>query len=399
MLNMKEDHIDGGHKLAAENARYRDELAQLQHRIEQQQAWLGQLSHQLRSPLTTILGYAELMKHAEAFDSAQLDCILSAAGSLAAIIHDLPLQKAGEPLLAPFNMATLVPQLQSAFAYDAQSKGLDYQVQWDRSIPESLYGDSPRLRHILLILTHNALRFTEEGAVVVRFTLQSLSDQEATIAIDVTDTGQGIAAARQATLFTPPAPTPRRFGRAGNNLALAAEMVRSLGGELAVASREGEGSRFHFALPLRVHHPHVQPIEQAARHSPSLWQHMRLLLVDDDAMARELLEHMAKRLGIGTVDTAENGAAALALVERQHYDLVLMDCQMPAMDGFTATRSLRQHMHRSLPVIGITADVLQADTAKCYAAGMDDYYTKPLSLARLEQIFHKWLEPSPASSA
>lgn len=384
-------------RLVAEHHRYKDAATRLEDELAQTRALLGQLGQQLRTPLTAIIGYGDML-YAAAQDTTtreQLAALLAAADSAASVLRDIPVSSAvsgAHPY--PCNPATLAKELRGFFAYDAAHKPLDFTVDWGSSIPEGLYCDLPRLRHILLLLVQHAFKTTERGHICVSAKLHRISDHEAQVQFAVEDSGIGYTTERQKQLFSP---APQRgFGRAESVLPAAAAAIQVMGGQLLVESAYGEGSRFSFLLALPIHYG--AEIMQEERNTPlplrpDSWQKARVLVVDDNAMNCALLARMAENLGIGQVDTAENGEDAAEQTLAYAYDLILMDCQMPRMDGFTAARLLRHRPHTAdVPIIGITADVLQSDTAKCYAAGMDDYYHKPLSLAQLERILHKWLD-------
>lgn len=385
-------------KLAAENAHYKEALQRMQNRLQQQQNLLGQISHQLRTPLSAILGYGDMLSEqlSAGEGAAKLNALLAAANTLAAVLNDMPqtAYRESEPQAAPCNPAALMAQIEGFFSYEAQHKNLDFSCHWDAAIPASLYADITMLRQVLLILVHNALKFTESGAVSLRVSLQQISDYEAQLAFRVEDSGRGIAEEKLPRLFNPqkPAQSPR-FGRAGNSLPLAATLLRAMGAQLEVASTLGKGSCFSFLLALSIHHPReITDTADTGTMPVARWQQKRILVVDDHPMNRSLLATMVQQLGIGAVDSAADGEEALSLLHSQPYDMVLMDCHMPHMDGFVTTRRMRQASATSaIPVIGITADVMTSDAAKCYAAGMDDYYHKPVSRAALEHILHKWL--------
>ena len=264
-------------------------------------------------------------------------------------------------------------------------------------------GDAGRIRQILSILILNAIKFTEHGHITATISAAETTPQHVTLQFRVQDSGIGITPEKLASLFAPPAApemdAPRRFGRAtGKSLYLAQTIARRLGSALHITSQPNVGSDASFLLTLPVAAPIAQELPATAEHD-SLWQQARVLVVEDHPMNRAMLEKMLQLLGVGHVLTASNGKEALAALAQQSHDLIFMDCQMPVMDGFEATLAIKHSpMHHHTPVVGITADTIRSDIAKCFAAGMDDYCTKPLHVQRLRQLLHRWLKVNAAAA-
>lgn len=388
---------------SAQLARLHLQLDALRAELEQRNAYLGQLSHQLRTPLMAIMGYGSLISPADSQSHAQLSQMLHAAETVLSVLRDVPSAPIHptSPSLQPCTPSQLMSELKGCFSFEAERKNLRFHMQWDDEIPAMLWCDLPRLRQVLMVLVHNAIKFTESGGVTVYVSLQQANAAQVTLEYVVEDSGIGMSEAKLASLFNPPPHSAApRFGRAGKSLLHAHDWVQSMGSTLHAASQPGEGSRFHFLLTL----PRYQGAEAAGSSANAplsadngIWAQARVLVVDDHAMNRELLQSMLLRLGVGHADIAADGEEALRHAQAVAYDLIIMDCQMPVMDGFEATRRLRDSVTGSAtPVIGITADVMRADIAKCFAAGMDDYRHKPLDLAELEQLLHRWLSPQQA---
>lgn len=210
-----------------------------------------------------------------------------------------------------------------------------------------------------------------------------------------------MTAEKLASLFAPPAApsadAPRRFGRAtGKSLHLAQTIAKRMGSVLHITSKPNIGSDANFLLTLPVAAPVAQELPTEPEHD-ALWQHAHVLVVEDHPMNRAMLEKMLQLLRVGHVTTTGNGKEALNALAQQPYDLIFMDCQMPVMDGFNATLAIKHSpAHHHTPVIGVTADTIRSDIAKCFAAGMDDYCAKPLHVQRLRQLLHHWLKVNAA---
>lgn len=369
------------------------ETAELREALAQRDAYIAHMGQQLRNPLMAVLGYGSLLQPHDAEQKSHLSGLLHAAESILAMVSDLPSGMVGSttPHLRPASMASLAGELHGCFGFDATRKGLNLKLHVDEAIPESLLCDLPALRECLMALLHNAIRFTERGEAVLNITQQEADSHSALLCFAVQDTGVGIAASRMDSLLTAPPTNTRHFGRAGNSLPRIAALVQRMGGNLHHESTHGQGSRFWFLLRLPVYHSQVSPSERMSPlHKP--FSAAQVLVVDDQAMNRELLSVLLRQLGISHIDTAADGEEAVAKAQAQPPHLVLMDCQMPRMDGFAAATALKHHPRTAhIPIIGITADVMRADTARCFAAGMDDYRQKPLTLPVLDALLHRWL--------
>ncbi|MCH2548338.1 MAG: response regulator [Alphaproteobacteria bacterium] len=359
--------------------------------------YLGHLSHQLRTPLMAIMGYGAMLNPNNKNSFGYLDNLLHAAQTMHTVLSDMPsFNVATTPIqLRPANPVGLMAELKGAFMYEAQEKDITLRLHADAMIPALLYCDVTHLRQVLFILTQNAIKFTQSGSVSVAMNLQEVANGTASIDFVIEDSGVGIAADRLGSLFTPKQAEQKQFGRAGKNLYKAAQLISAMHSTIQCDSVANKGSRFHFLLQLPVYTQQnsdtsISPSTTTFQHD---WSQKNLLVVDDHAMNRELLTTMLQKMGVKNIDCAANGVEAIERTKKCNYDLIIMDCQMPHMNGFTATRQIRQFADSTnLPIIGITADVVRADTAKCLACGMNDYYQKPLNTSDLEQLMHKWLQ-------
>lgn len=381
--------------IAAENIALKEALMKAENIAAHTQQINALMAQQIRQPLCAVIGYSELLREATSAERhGLLEKLHEAADAMMQVLADapaplaLPAPKAQEK---PCALASLAAQMQGFFAHDAQRKGLSLITECDDAVPEQVYGDSTLLRQVLSTLLHHAIRCTAQGTVILDIKLLRISDHQADIRFLVADSAGGLCEEKLHAALNEKPTHPKRFGRAGAELRHMATAVQAMGGTLGASSREESGSCLEFTLSLAMHYPVEQPAQAELPHKGQ-WQDKHILIAEDDPMQREIVRNMALRLGVGTVDTAAEGQSMLEHARNRHYDLIITDCQMPEMDGFAATRALRQHIGSStLPVVGVTADVMKSDTVKCYAAGMDDYYHKPLTLGTLERILHRWL--------
>jgi CheY-like chemotaxis protein len=296
----------------------------------------------------------------------------------------------------------LVEEVVSIMAPAAHSKGLTVRTELSSSLPHSVAGDPLRLRQILLNFVGNAIKFTARGEVVIRaMRLKKGEGQSAWLRFEVQDTGVGIPPEKQAGIFDAftqaDSSVTRQYGGTGLGLAICKRLVELMGGQIGVYSQPGQGSCFWFEVPLPVIQENA-PEETTAQPSGStLNSHeldgVRVLLVEDNPVNQKVAIRMLQKLGC-VVELAENGQQALEKLERASYDIVLMDMQMPVMDGLTATRLLRQREQQTghhQVVIALTANAMQTDRELCLDAGMDDYLSKPLTLDALQVMLLRWV--------
>lgn len=369
--------------------------------------FIASVSHELRTPIHGILGLSELLSTAEVDrDAAALArAIGRATASLQVVLDDLldfAKIEAGRLELALESVALreLVEEVATLYRTQAESKGLTLRVEVEDRVPDRLQSDGFRLRQVLSNLVTNAVKFTRRGEVVVRLSLDggpgSATD---TLCLEVADDGIGIAPAVLDRIFEPfsqaYATTAREFGGTGLGLVIARRITELLGGRLTVRSEEGVGSTFRVYLPIgEAPGSPVSPLASTVAPSGAVPPGARVLVVDDNPVNQLLIRHQLERLGLEP-EVVGSGREALERFRVRRPDLVLMDCQMPELDGFSTTGLLRQHErdHGGVraPVVALTANALPGERARCLEAGMDDYLAKPVGLADLRAAVDRWI--------
>jgi len=366
--------------------------------------FLANMSHEIRTPLNAITGMAYLIRHGGVSDdqARRLDTLEASSRHLLQVINailDLSKIESGRFELArlPVDPQALVDEVGSMLRDTVQARGLrwvsDVQVP-----PQPLLGDATRLQQALLNYAANAVRFTSSGQVVVRVRSTAETATRLCLHVEVEDTGIGIDAATLARLFSAfeqaDNTSTREHGGTGLGLVITRKLAQLMGGDAGAESRPGQGSRFWFTAWLDKGEPATapapprpQPVARAAAGGPC-----RVLLVEDDPVNRMIASFLLGDLG-HEVDLAEDGVQAVAMAESKPYDLVLMDMQMPHMDGLEATRRIRAlPAYRRTPIIAITANAFDQDRQACLAAGMDDFVAKPIVPERLAETVARCLQ-------
>ncbi|MFM8441765.1 MAG: PAS domain S-box protein [Methylococcus sp.] len=371
--------------------------------------FLAHMSHEIRTPMNGVLGMAQILaREGLTPDQRQMiDSILAAGRSLLSIINDiLDLSKieAGQLQLEPrpFDLNRTLAHVVSIGGVNARAKGIDLRLAVDPAIAGGWLGDALRLEQVLFNLAGNAIKFTEKGEVVIHVRPLELDASHGRLRFEIEDSGIGMDAEAVARLFTPfsqaDASITRRFGGTGLGLSISKRLVELMGGEIGVRSTPGVGSVFWFDWPAsRVAAPEPEPKASGERGSkPPGWvdlKGLRVLVVDDSAINRSVAQRALKLAGVA-VTLANDGEQALNRLREQPdgYDVVLMDIQMPVMDGLTAARAIRADPAlASLPVLALSAGVLEEERESVLAAGMNDFITKPLDLQQLNAALARFL--------
>ena len=395
--------------------------------------FLANMSHEIRTPMNGVLGTTELLLNSALTDKQRhlASTVHRSGRTLLAIINDiLDFSKieAGKLDLecVGFDLLQVLEESLELFMEAGRRKKLELTQQIDERVPRYLKGDPVRFRQILMNLLSNAIKFTETGGITLVAEFLSGTTTHALLRFAVSDTGIGIPAAAKLRIFDAfsqaDGSTTRRFGGTGLGLSIAKQLVALMGGAITVESEPGRGSTFAFSAQFELQplstgsdttvacysppphsylvpdhaggstHPLGSPSQADAQ--PDGQAAGCILLAEDSPVNREVAVGMLEQLGY-QVEIAENGRQALLATEHAHFDLILMDCQMPEMDGLTATSEIRQREtgagRSRLPIIALTANAMQGDRELCLSAGMDDYLTKPYTQMQLREIIQKWL--------
>jgi len=365
--------------------------------------FLAMMSHELRTPMNGVLGMLQLMETTQLTDEQAEYSALATESTehLLRVINDILdfsrfERDAMELENIPFNLAELLATSVQAFAHDAQQRGLALDLQLAPGMEVlQVKGDPTRIRQILVNLIGNALKFTEFGSVRIETIWTPSGAEQINFTCAVRDSGIGISAQLLELMFDPfqqaDNSISRRYGGTGLGLPIARNLAERMGGTLTAESHEGLGSLFTLQIPLQ----RVQPAEAAAQeltHADALHnREASVLLVEDNPVNRTVVEAMLRSLGL-QVSIAGDGAQAVSMASKQTFALVLMDCRLPVMDGYEATRRIREMPGlESLPIIALTANARQGDREICLQAGMNDYLAKPFKRTDLQQVLQRWL--------
>jgi len=371
--------------------------------------FLANMSHEIRTPMNGVIGMAELLL-GETLPPLQRDyveTIRDSARALLAIINDiLDFSKieAGKFELerTAFDLRGALNDVVRLIAGAAHAKNLKVSLFVDPAVPAVVEGDAGRLRQILINLCGNAVKFTSQGEVGIEVTMLENDSQGAMLRFVVRDTGIGIPGERLGALFKPfsqvDASTTRRFGGTGLGLSIVDRLVTMMGGVTAVESWEGLGSTFSFTARFGIATSAASPIQpptltaEQNRRASAGQERRRILLADDNAVNQKVARRTLEKLGYW-VDVVGNGVEAVEAWQMEHYDLILMDCQMPQLDGYEATRKIRglERGERHIPIVALTAHAIQGAETECTAAGMDAYISKPFEPDSLRALLERFL--------
>ncbi|WP_076919959.1 CHASE domain-containing protein [Pseudoalteromonas sp. SK18] len=363
--------------------------------------FLANMSHEIRTPLNAVIGFSTLAKSEDSPETltGYLNKINLASKSLLSLINDvLDISKIESQKLtlevAPFDLNALLARISSMFEQSAEQKGISWKV--DNQLPTDLWfeGDVMRIEQILLNLCSNAIKFTYEGEVSISAYSKEISDKRRQVILAIKDSGIGIAASEQSTLFDAftqaDSSTSRKFGGTGLGLAIAKELSLLMSGDISVQSESGKGSTFTLSVELNTCDAQQVTTKHTQQHVDL--SKLKILVAEDNSVNQLVIKAMLSSLGI-TPTLVENGELAVEQVKIHDFDLVLMDCQMPVMDGYQATALIRKTKStEQLPVIALTADVMPEDKANAFAIGFNEHLAKPLELDKLTQCLSQYIE-------
>lgn len=355
--------------------------------VRAKQQFLSNMSHEIRTPMNAIIGFTKVLFKTDLSikQLEYLNAIKSSGDALIVLINDiLDLAKvdAGKMIFEhiPFNMANSITAMLHLFEPKIHEKNLRLIKEFDNAIPGVLLGDPVRLHQIIINLLSNAVKFTSEGSITVGVNLVEENSESVRIRFSIKDTGIGIQEAKMQTIFEnfqqASSGTSRLYGGTGLGLAIVKQLVEQQGGSVSVESQIASGSEFSFLLEFIKTSQTVEPFIDSES-LESVNSHLKVLVVEDIPLNQLLMKTLLDDFGFER-EIAANGKIAIEMMAENEYDLVLMDLQMPEMNGFEATQYIRNVMRSNIPIIALTADVTTVDLAKCKLVGMNDYIAKPV---------------------
>lgn len=376
--------------------------------------FLANMSHELRTPMNGILGLAEILQGADLSDEVRecVDAIQSSGQNLLCIVNDiLDLSKIEAQELEiekyPFKIKDALKNVKDITSLSATNKNLSYDMSVNLDVPDWLTGDGKRIQQVIFNLVGNALKFTEKGGVSVSVDWKQMGG-DTSLYVQVQDTGIGIPDEFQSQLFDKFAQADtsisRKFGGTGLGLAITKYLVEMMGGTIGFTSKVNHGTTFFISIPIKqtpkqdILQSEIKVINENSLVGIDL-VNIRALIVEDHPINQMLAVKWLKKLGLKNIDSALNGFESLTLLRNNHYDFILMDCQMPELDGYETTsliRDMEKQLNIRTPIIAMTANAMLGEREKCIQSGMDDYLSKPLNFGQFQSSIAQWIGAKPS---
>ncbi|MDN3550678.1 hybrid sensor histidine kinase/response regulator [Mucilaginibacter aquaedulcis] len=370
--------------------------------------FLANMSHEIRTPLSAILGFTNLLKRQQLNPESDefVGSIQSAGENLMMVVNDiLDLSKIEAGMMrivhAPFSVSGLLHSIETLFNERIREKGLQFHSKIAADVPDTLIGDATRLTQILVNLIGNALKFSERGEIRVDVYNQMTKAGKIQLGFRITDTGIGIDKQKLTAIFErfnqAEDSITRNYGGTGLGLSIVRNLILLQDGNIEVNSEPGKGTEFNFYIPYTIADEQIsnESYAEANLYKDKINTSLSILVVDDNAMNQSLMKHLLTQWN-ATFDIAGNGNDAIAKLKTKQYDLVLMDIQMPGMDGYTATNYIRTTLKSNIPIIAMTAHAMAGEREKCMSHGMNEYISKPINEHDLLKLINKFIPPKPA---
>jgi CheY-like chemotaxis protein/nitrogen-specific signal transduction histidine kinase len=364
--------------------------------------FMANMSHEIRTPLNAILGFTNLIKARNKDpELAEFVGTISSSGqNLLDIVNDiLDLSKIEAGMMriesSPFSIRELLHSVQTMFMEKITQKGLDLTVSIDEIVPDTLSGDATRLTQILVNMIGNAIKFTDRGLIQITVTGRGMEESHIRLGFEIRDTGIGIAKDKLPGIFDrfrqAEDSITRKYGGTGLGLSIVKQLVLLQHGEIEVRSEPGTGTTFQFTIPYKIAAGRLSDPRSTEFSGPRLAgaENIRILVVEDNKMNQSLLRHLLSGWDL-SFEMVSNGIEAIEKLRNNRYDLVLMDVQMPGMDGYTATQEIRMKLKLDIPIIAMTAHAFSGEREKSLSYGMNEYIAKPLSEKELFRLINQF---------
>ena len=381
----------------------------LKQHIEKNKAknrFVANMSHEIRTPLNGILGFLRLLSITKLTDEQKdyVEEIKNSSVILLTTINDILDYSKGEAnkiILEQisFNVKNLIKDLSLYIKTNLNNKNIETVADFDENIPENILGDEVRLRQVLINLINNSLKFTEEGYIKIAAKLIEKTDDEAKIEFSITDTGIGIAKEKQAKVFEEftqaDESTTRKYGGTGLGLAICNNIITLMESELKLDSEEGKGTSFYFTINFKIDNSCIERPEEQVQLDEIFAKSAKILVAEDNLTNQKFIGKFLNKLGL-ECEIVSNGQEAFDLFKNKQFDLILLDCQMPVMDGYEAAISIRNYEKeqnlKPIPIIALTANAFSSNEEKCLSVGMNDIITKPVKMDNMITKFNKYLD-------